>query len=391
MSFTFIDEQLAQQKANNLDRNRVVLSQSTGRLLTFDGVEYINFSSNDYLGLAGHEAIKTSYINGIAQYGSSSCSSPLITGYTKAHQQLEENLADWLNAERCLLFSSGFSANCGVLNTLGQDASVGFHLDKLAHASLIDGAFNSKAKAKRFRHNDVSHLEKQLKSTACTSNLVVTEGVYSMDGDCAPLSAIKQISDANDAWLYIDDAHGIGVLGDDGSGTAKAQDLAIDNKVIQMATFGKAIATNGAVVAGNEELIEYFINRNREYIYSTAISPALALATNASIELCKRDTWRREKIQKLTELFINKLDNSIAVTATQSSIIGVIVGSEIDTLYCAQHLKELGFWLTAIRPPTVETGKSRLRVTITSNHNDNDISTLAESINEVIGKCLQNN
>ena len=391
MSFTFISEQLAQHKASNLARNRVVLSQSTGRLLTFDGVEYINFSSNDYLGLADHDVIKKAYINGIEQYGSSSCSSSLITGYTKAHQQLEENLANWLNADRCLLFSSGFSANCGVLNTLGQDSNVGFYLDKLAHASLIDGAFNSKAKAKRFRHNDVDHLDKQLKNTACTSNLVVTEGVYSMDGDCAPLTEIKNATDSNDAWLYIDDAHGIGVLGEDGSGTANDQRLVIDNKVIQMATFGKAIATNGAVVAGNEELIEYFINRNREYIYSTAISPALAQATNASIELCKVDNWRREKIQKLTKLFKSKLDNSIEVTPTQSSIIGVIVGSEIDTLYCAQHLKTLGFWLTAIRPPTVESGKSRLRVTITSNHNDIDISKLAESINEVIGKCLHNN
>ncbi|TRX56859.1 aminotransferase class I/II-fold pyridoxal phosphate-dependent enzyme [Thalassomonas sp. M1454] len=391
MSFNFIREQLAQQKSDNLDRNRVVLSHSTGRLLSFDGIEYINFSSNDYLGLADHSDIKTAYIKGIEKYGTSACSSSLITGYTKAHKQLEENLAQWLNAERCLLFASGFSANCGVLHTLGAQASVGFYLDKLSHASLIDGAFNSKAKSKRFRHNDVTHLDKLLTTSSTDSNLVVTEGVYSMDGDCAPLTQIKATCDANDSWLYIDDAHGIGVLGSDGSGTASEQNLNTDSNVIQMATFGKAIATNGAVVAGNEELIEYFINRNREYIYTTAISPALALATNASVEICKTEHWRREKIQKLTALFKSKLDSSIEVTPTESSIIGVIVGSEINTLYCAQKLKDLGFWLTAIRPPTVENGKSRLRVTITASHNDNDISMLAESINEVIGKCLQNN
>ncbi|WNC70490.1 8-amino-7-oxononanoate synthase [Thalassotalea psychrophila] len=390
MSFSFIQAQLAKQQALNLYRTRKVLDKGTGRLLIHQGVKYINFSSNDYLGLSQHPDIKSAYIKGIEQYGCGSGSSSLVTGYSKAHQELEELIADWQQAPKCLLFSTGFSANSGVLSTLGQNTNTGFYLDKLSHASLIDGAFNSRAKSKRFKHNDINQLNEMLSNSNSIDKLIIAEGVYSMDGDTGNLSGLNDAALKHQANLYIDDAHGVGVLGNNGQGTFSQQGIEKGSHLIQMITFGKALATQGAAVTGSEEFIDYLVNRCRDYIYSTAMPAANALATIASIKLCHSERWRREKISKLTNLFKSKLDECIEITDSESSIIGILTGSEESALFCQQQLKNNGFWLTAIRPPTVENGKSRLRVTITSNHNDNDISELANRINEVIGKCLQN-
>lgn len=391
MSFTFIKPALAKQQANNLNRQRYPLSQGCGRLLEFEDKQYINFSSNDYLGLSNNEDIKRAYIQGIELYGTGSTSSNLVTGYNKVHQELELVLADWLGGERCLLFSTGFSANSGVLSALGQTSNTSFYLDKLAHASLIDGAFKSNARSKRFRHNDLQHLNVLLDNGKQEDSLVAVEGVYSMDGDTAPLKQIYSIVQDKAAKLYIDDAHGIGILGEQGRGTLSTAVDSPANDIIQMVTFGKALATQGAAVIGDEELIDYLTNFCRDYIYSTAMPPANALATLKSIDVCKQQQWRRDKVSELSQIFKRQLDDSIKITHSQSSIIGVIVGSAENTIHCQKQLKKRGFWLTAIRPPTVENGKSRLRVTITANHNINDISALAESINEVLGECLQVN
>lgn len=390
MSFSFIQPQLAQQRATSLYRTRKELDKGIGRLLIHQGKQYINFSSNDYLGLSQHADLTAAYINGIEQYGCGSGSSNLVTGYSKAHQELEELIADWLQAPKCLLFSTGFSANSGVLSTLGQSKSTGYYLDKLSHASLIDGAFNSKAKSKRFKHNDVDQLDYMLSNSNCTDKLIIAEGVYSMDGDTGDLSGLNDLALKHQANLYIDDAHGVGVLGNNGQGTLAQQSIETGSHLIQMVTFGKALGTQGAAVTGSEEFIDYLVNRCRDYIYSTAMPPANAMATIASIKLCQSELWRREKINKLTTLFKSKLDDSIEISNSKSSIIGILTGSEENALYCQEQLKKAGFWLTAIRPPTVEIGKSRLRVTITANHNDNDINELADYINEVLGRCLQN-
>ncbi|WNC66795.1 8-amino-7-oxononanoate synthase [Thalassotalea nanhaiensis] len=390
MTFSFIQSQIAHQKTQNLYRSRKELDKGTGRLLIHQGEQYINFSSNDYLGLSQHDDLKSAYIRGINQFGCSSSSSSLVTGYTKVHQELEELIADWLEAPKCLLFSTGFSANSGVLSTLGQNKSTGYFLDKLSHASLIDGAFNSKALSRRFKHNDISQLSNMLSNSNCEDKLIVAEGVYSMDGDVGDVSGLNDVAIKHQANLYIDDAHGVGVLGSTGQGTIAQQNLKKGSHLIQMITFGKALATQGAAIAGSEELIDYLVNRCRDYIYSTAMPAANAMATIASIKLCQTEHWRREKISALSQLFKSKLDASIEITDSQSSIIGVFTGSEENALYCQEQLKNRGFWLTAIRPPTVEKGKSRLRVTITANHNDKDISELANCINEVLGKCLQN-
>lgn len=387
MAFDFISTQLEQKKQSSLYRKRSVLGNGTGRILQFASKQYINFSSNDYLDLANHPDIKKAYINGLNLYGNSACSSSLITGYTKAHQALEELIADWLGFDRALLFTSGFSANLGVLHALGKENNVSFYLDKFSHASLIDGAFTSKAKAKRFKHNDIEQLEHLLKRSNCKNNLAIVEGVYSMDGDLAPLHNMYEITQQNNSWLYVDDAHGIGVLGGKGQGSLSMQGIKPNNDIINMATFGKALGTNGAAVCGSADFIDYCINNARDYIYSTAMSSALAVATTTSISLCKRDDWRRKKIQELTLDFTKKLDKSIKITLSETSIIGVVIGSEKNTLYCVQELKKRGFWLVAIRPPTVNKGESRLRVTISAAHKPNDIKELAQAINDIVGAC----
>ncbi len=391
MAFNFLTETLQHQKDRDLYRQRTPLTQGVGRILMVDGEQYINFSSNDYLGLSSHPDIGKAFIKGIDQYGNSAASSSLVTGYTKAHQALEEQAANWLGFEKTMLFSTGFAANTGVLHALAKQTKVSYFLDKLAHASLIDGAFTSTAKAKRFRHNDTRHLNTLLSQSECTNKLTVVEGVYSMDGDCAPLADIIKTSRANDAWIYVDDAHGIGVLGKEGQGTLAAQNTRVDNDVIHMATFGKALGCNGAIVSGSCDFIDYCTNFARDYIYSTAMSPAQALANSASIALCQKDDWRRDKIQQLSQLLRQKLDKTIVTTKSETAIVGVIIGRETDTLFCAEQLKKQGFWLTAIRPPTVERGLSRLRVTVSASHNVNDIISLAECINEVVGQCLQKN
>lgn len=391
MSFTFIKPALAKKQADNLYRHRNPLNNGCGRVLEFEGVQFINFSSNDYLGLSQHEDIKRAYIQGIERYGTGSTSASLVTGYNKVHQELEEVLSDWLGGQRCLLFSTGFSANNGILTALGQEKNTSFYLDKLSHASLIDGAYKSNAMSKRFRHNDINHLTTLLGSGKSDNALIIAEGVYSMDGDTANLKELHQLSKQYNANLYVDDAHGIGVLGQHGQGTLSTQLTQQDSDILQMITFGKALATQGAALVATAEVIDYLINFCRDYIYSTAMPAANALATLKSVELCKEQHWRREKIAKLATLFKQRLDNNITITQSESSIIGVIVGSQENALYCQQQLRNRGYWLTAIRPPTVELGKCRLRVTITASHNDKDISGLANSINEVLGECLQIN
>jgi 8-amino-7-oxononanoate synthase len=383
MTFDFIAQQLAEQKKQFRYRQRICITDNQGQYIKVDGKNYINFSSNDYLGLSQHPAIAKAMQQGVDQYGACSSGSSLVTGYQYPHRVLEEQICQWLNKERCLLFSSGFTANMGVLQSLAKPDSY-FWLDKLSHASLIDGALTSEANTRRFLHNDLSQLENFISKHAEKNNLIVTEGVFSMDGDRAPISELITLinNQIHKPWLFVDDAHSIGVVGKQGQGSASFDQHNSIN--ITMATFGKAIATSGAFVACDNELAEYLTNFCRHYIYSTAISPAVAAATTASIELIKQEHWRREKIQKLSDLFISQLNCKVNVLPTQSSIHALVIGDEKKTLTLSEQLKKEGFWLTAIRPPTVANNSSRLRVTICSNHNANDINKLSQCINKVL-------
>lgn len=383
MAFEFLSENVKFQKAQARYRARQCVAEQNGREVTIDQVKYLNFSSNDYLGLNHHSDINKALHEGAERFGTCASGSSLITGYSYAHQALENDICEWLNKPKCLLFSSGFSANTAMMQALG-DKSGHLYLDKLSHASLIDGALDSKAKVKRFLHNDTLQLERilakeQAKSETKLNNVIVSEGVFSMDGDQANVAQLSAIADKHDALLYLDDAHSIGVIGDKGQGSCASA-----NVDIVMATFGKALATSGAFVACDETLADYLINFSRHYIYSTAISPALAWATRKSIEIAQTESWRRERIQELSLLLSSSLSEKVKLIKNSSSIHAIVIGDEISTLDVCQKLREKGIWLTAIRPPTVPNNSSRLRVTITSKHNINDINYLANCINEVI-------
>jgi 8-amino-7-oxononanoate synthase len=381
MSFDFLQFDLAQQKVKSRYR-QLTCNEISGehKVIVVNEKSYINFSSNDYLGLNNHPKIIKAFQEGIDKFGLCASSSSLVTGYHYAHQALEHQVCEWLNKSHCLLFSSGFTANLALFEALGKSANTGFYLDKLSHASMIDGAYKTQAKVKRFKHNDVEHLTTILNTNnAPPHKLIASEGIFSMDGCQAKVSELATIAKKNDAWLYLDDAHSIGVIGDEGQGSNS-----IENIDITMATMGKAFATGGALLACDKQLHEYLVNFSRHYIYSTAISPAMAWASKTSIELIKTEQWRRDKIFELSELFKRSLDNHIEVITTHSSIHAIVIGDEYKTIVVSEVLKSQGFWVTPIRPPTVAVNSSRLRVTICADHSAIDINNLSKSINKAL-------
>lgn len=381
MTFDFIRTDVEQQKAKSRYRHRVCNETANpSNKIIIKGKSYLNFSSNDYLGLNNHIEINKALQEGADKFGTCASSSSLVTGYHYAHQALEDDICQWLNKPKCLLFSSGFSANLAIFHALGKSDQSHFYLDKLSHASMIDGAYQSNAKVKRFNHNNIDQLAKLLDSASNNPDkLIASEGVFSMDGCQAKVKELAQVAKAQKAWLYLDDAHSIGVIGGKGEGSNSFAEIDIT-----MATLGKAIGTSGAFLTCSEDLHEYLVNFSRHYIYSTAISPAIAWATRKSIELIQKEQWRRDKIRELSQLFTVLLSSEVELVTTQSSIHAIIIGDEKKALLLSDKLKKQGIWLTAIRPPTVAVNSSRLRVTICANHNTKDIKYLAESINKAI-------
>ncbi|MFM2480071.1 8-amino-7-oxononanoate synthase [Celerinatantimonas sp. YJH-8] len=377
---------LTQRRASSLYRQCQVNDAPTGRLFFANGRSYLNFSSNDYLGLAQHPDVIQAYQQGAARYGVGSGGSPLVTGYQQAHHQLAEQLSDWLGVDRVMLLTSGFSANQLVLKTL-LEADDLLLQDKLNHASLIDAGLTSQASMRRFLHNQPEALLKYLSRSDATNKLVVTEGVFSMDGDQAPLHQMAQICEQHQAWLMVDDAHGIGVLGQQGRGSCDVYQV---QPQIRMATFGKAFGVGGAMVGGSDDLIAFLTNFGREYIYSTAMPAAQACAVQAALSLI-RQQQQQQQLRENIQCFKSLMEQTPwTMMASDTAIQPLWVGSSETALALSQALREKGFWVSAIRPPTVPQGQARLRITLTAAHQQQDIVQLAESLNELAVVFAQN-
>ncbi len=370
---------LEQRKAQDLLRQRLTLEGAQSVRINAEGKEYLNFSSNDYLGLANHPKLIEAMQKAAKQYGVGSGASHLIIGHSEQHHALEEEVAEFLGVERALLFSTGYMANYGVLTCL-PDKNDLIIQDKLNHASLIDGGMASSAKMLRYAHADLESFERQMKQPA-ESRLVVTDGVFSMDGDIAPLPDLIASCKKHKASLMIDDAHGFGVLGEQGKGSLEHFNLAQQTADIYMATLGKALGGFGAFVAGSELLIESLIQFGRSYIYTTAMPSAVAAANRASLQLVQEESWRREQLQK-NIVYFRRLasEYDIPLMPSDTAIQPVLIGRNDKTLAISRALKEAGILLVAIRPPTVPENSARLRVTLTAEHSTDDLDYLLEHL-----------
>ena len=377
MAFDFIAEHLVERQADALLRKRQLVEQSSGRFIQVAGKQYLNFASNDYLGFAD-EFIEIQ----TQQLGSHS--SALVNGYNQAQQTLEQRLCELLGYESAMLFNSGFSANSSVLKALFQDKTVAqssaIFQDKLNHASLIDGGLHSAAAMVRFNHNDLKHIESRLQKSKAKHKLIVSEGVFSMDGDQAPIEALCKLAKQYNAWLMIDDAHGFGVLGEQGLGSCES--IKPDLLII---TFGKALASSGACLLASKQMIDYMLQFNREYIYSTAMSPLMASCTLERLErLLKADKRRAQLSENIAYFRALAKEHNLALMESTTAIQPLVLGDAEHTLAVANKLKEKGVWLTAIRPPTVPFNTARLRITLSSAHQADDIKKLVDSLVECL-------
>lgn len=375
-----IDAALDERRAADAFRTRSAV-KGGGRFLLRDQRQFCNFSSNDYLGLSQHPAIVRAWQQGADRYGVGSGGSGHVTGYTTAHQALEEQLADWLGYSRALLFISGFAANQALIAALvGKEDRI--VADRLSHASLLEAASLSPAQLRRFAHNDVKQLDALLEKPCEGQQLVVTEGVFSMDGDSAPLGELHAAARRHDAWLLVDDAHGIGVLGEAGRGSAASQDVKPELLVV---TFGKGFGISGAAVLCSDSVADYLLQFARHLIYSTSMPPAQAVALQEALNVIRSDEG--EQRRQILAAHIQRFRAGVGelpwqMTQSQSAIQPLIVGENSRALRLAQQLRERGMWVTAIRPPTVPAGTARLRLTLTAAHHAQDIDDLLEALHD---------
>lgn len=336
------------------------------------------FCSNDYLGLANHPEVIAALQRGAARWGVGSGAAHLVNGHSAAHQALEEALAEFTGYPRALLFSTGYMANLGVISALAGRGDTVFE-DRRNHASLLDGALLARATLRRYPHADAAALTR-LAQTA-RMRLIATDGVFSMDGDLAPLPDLAAIAARTGAWLLVDDAHGLGVLGREGRGSLDHCGLGAGQVPILMGTLGKALGTFGAFVAGSHDLIETLIQRARPYIYTTATPPALAAATRVSLALARREDWRRERLATLIgRLRTGAAQLGLPLADSPTPIQPLLAGSAERALAWSAALESAGLLVTAIRPPTVPTGTARLRITLSAAHTDTDLERLLEAL-----------
>lgn len=364
-------KQLANLKEHHLYRSRKVIDSAQSTQININGQTVINFCSNDYLSLANHPQVKEAFKQGVDEYGVGSGASHLVSGHSKAHHELEAALAEYTGQERALLFSTGYSANLGVFSAL-KDELDWILQDKLNHASLIDGNQLSGLPLQRYLHNDVASLEKKAgKQTG--KGMIVTDTVFSMDGDQAKIGDLQKIANFSNAILMQDDAHGFGVFKPN-----------IPDNSIYMATLGKAAGTMGAFVAGNEDFIEFMIQKSRPYIYTTAISPAICVATLKSLDLIKQGDQKAKLLANI-DFFRNfSTALSLPISKSNSTIQPLIIGDSEKALSISQKLFDQGFYVSAIRSPTVPKGTERLRITLSANHTQSQIEQLLTQIKHAL-------
>ncbi|MFT5116460.1 MAG: 8-amino-7-oxononanoate synthase [Parasphingorhabdus sp.] len=369
-------------ETNQLRQHRIVEGEQRVDI-AIAGEQVVNFSSNDYLGLAADEGLKRQHLDGTQAFGVGAAASHLVSGHMTAHEGLEHSISEYLGAEKVLLFSSGYQANIGLLTALANRHSL-LVTDRLNHASLIDAAILSRARVKRYKHNDWRGAEAYLQSAGANS-ILVTDSVFSMDGDIAPLQKLNEICLTRGALLVVDEAHGFGVLGE-GRGALAEAGIKPRANVVMMGTLGKAAGVFGAFIAADKIIIDTIIQFARAYIYSTALPPALAYAATYSIKVIQQDTDRRHRLRSNIQLF-RALCKTAAIPLLNSStpIQPLMIGDESRALEIADKLQQDGFLVIAIRPPTVPRGTSRLRVTLSAAHVPAQIQSLVQSL----GKCLK--
>lgn len=377
-----INQQLAQLAGKSLLRQRRTLESPCTPNVVVNGHQLLSFASNDYLGLAADPILIRAAQEAAEQWGVGAGSSHLVCGHMTPHHQLEHALAHFIGADRALCFSNGYMANLGIVPALVGRGDAIFS-DRLNHASLIDAAQLSRAEHVRYTHNDLEVLERQLAASKAKRKLILTDAVFSMDGDLADLPKLFELAERFDAWLVVDDAHGFGVLGQSGRGSLSHFNLAFTPRLIYMGTLGKAAGVSGAFVAGNANVIEWLVQRARTYIFTTASSPIIAGTLLTSLTLIEQGDERRSHLKNITRHLKAGLENSPwRLLPSESAIQAIIIGANDEALRISQELFDQGIWVPAIRPPTVPQGTARLRISLSAAHSAEHINQLLEALKE---------
>ena len=384
-----IKKKLEEIKTSNSFRVRKIKDSGNSHTFTFKNKEFLSFASNDYLSLSADKRIINSAKKALDNHGYSTGSSALISGYTKSHFKLEEEISDFLGQEKTLLFSTGYQANLGVIKALvGRGDSI--ISDKLNHASLIDGAILSRANFKRYTHKDYKNLEELLKKLKEKNNLVISDSLFSMDGDHPNLKKIDTIVKSHKSLLLIDEAHAIGVYGERGKGLVHKNSLNNKKNIVITGTFGKAFGTFGAFLSGKYENVEYVLQKARSYTYSTSLPVNAVEATRKSLKIISTEDWRREKLFSLIDYYKKNINKSGFVSLdSNSQIQAILIGDSKDAIYVSDTLLKNGIFIPPIRPPTVEEGKSRLRISLTVDHEESDIDYLINILHKISINLVQ--
>ena len=382
MPFTQLQNQLDERAAQGLLRSRRTLDTPQSPHIVVDDKPYLAFCSNDYLGLANHPQLIAALQQGAQQWGIGAGAAHLVSGHFAPHQQLEQQLAAFVGKPAALLFSTGYMANLGVVQALVGKGDTVF-ADKLNHSSLNDAMLLSRADLQRFRHGDMAQLAQMLERTTSGRKLIITDAVFSMDGDIAPLPELAALCEQHDAWLLVDDAHGFGVLGEQGRGSVVHFGIA-SPRIIYMGTLGKAAGVSGAFVAAEPVVIDTLVNQARSYVYTTATPPALAVALLQSLQLIEQGDALRAHLHRLIERLragMNDLPWKLMPSAT--AIQPLLIGDNHQALKLSEGLRERGIWVAAIRPPTVPQGTARLRITLSAAHAEADVERLIGALHEL--------